>query len=118
VFHTPIARRCCDYRDRAGNTWAGRGARPRWLVDFAKKVNFVRTSAYEQAMTNKDKQLAESTCDEVFEINNDRQTVIHSSFEPAAGGGVQFRRTVARMGVSVLLIRFGMTTSSPNATRK
>jgi hypothetical protein len=36
-------------------------------------------------MTNKDKQLAESTCDDVFEINNDRQTVIHSSFEPAAG---------------------------------
>jgi len=25
------------YRDNAGNTWAGRGARPRWLVDAMKK---------------------------------------------------------------------------------
>jgi DNA-binding protein H-NS len=25
------------YRDRAGNTWAGRGARPRWLVAAIKK---------------------------------------------------------------------------------
>jgi DNA-binding protein H-NS len=24
------------YRDRAGNTWAGRGARPRWLVAALK----------------------------------------------------------------------------------
>src|SRR5262249_33928353 len=24
------------YRDRAGNTWAGRGARPRWLVAAIK----------------------------------------------------------------------------------
>jgi len=25
------------YRDRAGNTWAGRGAKPRWLVAALKK---------------------------------------------------------------------------------
>jgi DNA-binding protein H-NS len=25
------------YRDRAGNTWAGRGARPRWLVAAIKE---------------------------------------------------------------------------------
>jgi DNA-binding protein H-NS len=25
------------YRDRAGNTWAGRGAKPRWLVAAIKK---------------------------------------------------------------------------------
>jgi DNA-binding protein H-NS len=25
------------YRDRSGNTWAGRGARPRWLVAAIKK---------------------------------------------------------------------------------
>jgi hypothetical protein len=69
-------------------------------VDFAKKVNFVRTSAYEQAQNDNDKQFAEKTCDDVFKINNPiRQIVIHSSFEPApGGGGVQFKRTVARDG--------------------
>jgi DNA-binding protein H-NS len=25
------------YRDKAGNTWAGRGAKPRWLVAAMKK---------------------------------------------------------------------------------
>jgi H-NS histone family. len=25
------------YRDRSGNTWAGRGAKPRWLVAALKK---------------------------------------------------------------------------------
>jgi DNA-binding protein H-NS len=25
------------YRDRAGNTWAGRGAKPRWLVAAIKR---------------------------------------------------------------------------------
>jgi DNA-binding protein H-NS len=25
------------YRDRSGNTWAGRGAKPRWLVAAIKK---------------------------------------------------------------------------------
>ena len=67
-------------------------------VDFAKKVNFVRTSAYEQAGNENDKQFAEKTCTDVFDINNVRQIVIHSSFEPAQDGSVQFRRTVARDG--------------------
>ena len=66
-------------------------------VAFASKVNFVRTSAYQQAMNEKDKELAEKTCDDVFAVNNVRQIVIHSSFEPH-DGGVQFRRTVARDG--------------------
>src|SRR5258708_21171724 len=67
-------------------------------VDFAKKVNFVRTSAYEQAGNENDKQFAEKTCTDVFDINNVRQIAIHSSFEPAQDGSVQFRRTVARDG--------------------
>jgi hypothetical protein len=61
-------------------------------------VNFVRTSAYQQAGNESDKQFADDTCDEVFKINNLRQMVIHSSFEPAEDGSVQFRRTVARDG--------------------
>jgi hypothetical protein len=66
-------------------------------VAFASKVNFVRTSAYQQAVNEKDKEFAEKTCDDVFAVNNVRQIVIHSSFEPH-DGGVQFRRTVARDG--------------------
>jgi hypothetical protein len=67
-------------------------------VDFAKKLNLVRTSAYLQAGNDKDKKLADDTCVDVFNINMDRQVVIHSSFEPAPAGGVQFRRTVAKNG--------------------
>src|SRR5262249_16206828 len=80
-----------DLDDKAGPIVTG-------SVDFAKKVNFVRTSAYQQAGNNNDKQFAEQTCDDVFDINDVRQIVIHSSFEPAPGGGVQFKGTVARKG--------------------
>ena len=31
-------------------------------------------------------------------INNDRQIVAHSSFEPASDGGVRFKRTVTKDG--------------------
>jgi hypothetical protein len=79
-----------DLDDKAGPIVTG-------SVDFAKKVNFVRTSAYEQARNDEDKQFTEKTCKDVFDINTVRQTVIHSSFEPA-GGGVQFKRTVAKDG--------------------
>jgi hypothetical protein len=79
-----------DLDDKAGPIVTG-------SVAFASKVNFVRTSAYQQAVNDKDKQLAEKTCDDVFAVNVVRQIVIHSSFEPH-DGGVQFRRTVARDG--------------------
>jgi len=81
-----------DLDDKAGPIVTGG-------VDFANKLNFVRTYAYKQAGNDQDKQFTEKTCKEVFDINNPvRQIVIHSSFEPAPGGGVQFRRTVARDG--------------------
>jgi hypothetical protein len=67
-------------------------------VDFARKVNLVRTSAYEQASTAENKEFADKTCDRVFKVNNARQLVIHSSFEPAPDGNVQFKRTVAKDG--------------------
>jgi len=67
-------------------------------VDFAKKLNFVRTSAYGQATTAENKRFADDTCNSVFGINTTRQTVIHSSFEPTSDGSVQFRRTVAKDG--------------------
>src|SRR5262245_60951368 len=91
-----------DLDDKAGPIVTG-------SVDFAKKVNFVRTSAYQQAGNNNDKQFAEQTCDDVFDINDVRQIVIHSSFEPAPGGGVQFKRTVARKGrvPSRVVLEFG-----------
>jgi len=68
-----------DLDDKAGPIVTG-------SVAFASKLNFVRTSAYEQAGNNKDKQCADDTCNDVFKINNDRQIVIHSSFEPAPSG--------------------------------
>jgi hypothetical protein len=79
-----------DLDEKAGTIVTG-------SVAFASKVNFVRTSAYQQAVNDEDKKFAEKTCDDVFTVNNVRQTVIHSSFEPH-DGGVQFRRTVARDG--------------------
>ena len=50
-----------DLDDKAGPIVTG-------SVDFAKKVNFVRTSAFEQARNDNDKQFADDTCDEVFKI--------------------------------------------------
>ena len=64
-----------DLDDRAGPIVTG-------SVDFAKKLNFVRTAAYQQAGNDNDKQFAEETCNDVFDINNVRQIAIHSSFDP------------------------------------
>jgi len=80
-----------DLDDKAGPIVTG-------SIAFASKLNFVRTSAYQQAGNDKDKQFAEKTCNDVFDINIVRQIVIHSSFEPARDGSVQFKRTVARDG--------------------
>jgi hypothetical protein len=73
-------------------------------VDFVKKLNFVATAAHEQqSLSYKDKKFAKKTCNDVKGINDPvRQTVIHSSFEPASGGGVQFKRTTARGHIDVL----------------
>jgi hypothetical protein len=68
-------------------------------VDFARKVTLVQTAAYQQAKNDKDKQFAEKTCNRVFAINDVRKFVIHSSFEPADDGKVQFKRTVAAKGI-------------------
>ena len=80
-----------DLDDKAGPIVTG-------SIAFASKLNFVRTSAYQQARNEEDKQFAEKTCSDVFKINDVRQVVIHSSFEPASDGSVQFRRTVAKDG--------------------
>src|SRR5262245_62092914 len=79
-----------DLDDKAGPIVTG-------SVDFAKKLNLVRTSAHQQAVNDKDREFAKKTCNDVYAINNVRLIVIHSSFEPC-DGGVQFRRTVARDG--------------------
>src|SRR5262245_42037901 len=80
-----------DLDERAGPIVTG-------SVDFARKVNFVRTAADQQALNDGDRQFGEKTCSDVFDINNKRQIVIHSSFRPADDGGVQFERTVAKDG--------------------
>jgi hypothetical protein len=80
-----------DLDDKAGPIVTG-------SVDFAKKVNFVRTAAFQQASNEEDRKFGEDTCEGVFAVNNVRQLIIHSSFEPTPTGGVQFNRTVARDG--------------------
>src|SRR5215813_8080830 len=80
-----------DLDDKAGPIVTG-------SVDFAKKVNFVRTSAYKQGRNDEGKKFADDTCGDVFKINDVRQIVIHSSFEPDPTGGVQFKRTIAKDG--------------------
>ncbi len=67
-------------------------------IDFSKKANLVRTCANEQASNDTDKEFADETCRRVFKVNDARQTVAHSAFEPAPGGGVQFKRTVSKEG--------------------
>jgi hypothetical protein len=79
-----------DLDEKAGQIVTG-------SVDFAKKVNLVRTSASQQLSDAKNKQFAEDTCNAVFDINTTRQNVIHAAFEPV-GDSVQFRRTVAKDG--------------------
>src|SRR6266550_2328593 len=41
------------YRDRAGNTWAGRGARPRWLVAAIKEGKKLEDFAVEKTATGR-----------------------------------------------------------------
>jgi len=67
-------------------------------VDFAKKLNLLWAVAHEQATNDKGRKFVDRTCKDVFAVNIDRQRVIHSSFEPAPTGGVQFKRTVASHG--------------------
>ena len=41
------------YRDRAGNTWAGRGAKPRWLVAAIKEGKKLEDFAVEKTATGR-----------------------------------------------------------------
>ena len=86
-------------------------------VAFASKVNLVRTCAYQQAGNEQDKQFAKQTCDDVFDVNDVRQIVIHSSFEPAPMAAHNSEERWPRTDVSVLMIRSGMTKSSTSTMR-
>jgi hypothetical protein len=59
-------------------------------MDFAKKVNLLEQSALAQANNDDDKKFVDKTSSRVFKINTRRVIVVHSFFEPAIGGGVQF----------------------------
>ena len=41
------------YRDKAGNTWAGRGAKPRWLVAAIKEGKKLEDFAIEKTATGR-----------------------------------------------------------------
>lgn len=80
-----------DLDDRAGPIVTG-------SVDFAKKLNLLWAVANQQATNDNGRRFVERTFKAVFAVNIDRQLVIHSSFEPAQTGGVQFKRTVPKKG--------------------
>lgn len=63
-------------------------------LDFMKKLNIIR-SAVALQFEDKDKKLA-ATLSKVVEINNYRQTVIHSTFEASSNEGVRFSRVIAK----------------------
>ena len=86
-------------------------------IAFASKLNLVRTSAHQQAVNEKDKQFADDTCNGVFKINNVRQIIIHSSFEPAPMAAHNSEERWPRTDVSVLMIRSGMIKSSTSTMR-
>jgi hypothetical protein len=69
------------------------------LVTFANKVTLLEAAASDQAQKEEDKKFARSTRGKIFAINDDRNVVAHSSFEPAPDGdGVQFKRTKTKDG--------------------
>ena len=67
-------------------------------MDFGKKLNLLWAVANQQATNDKGREFVDNTCKAVFAVNDDRLLVIHSSFEPAQTGGVQFKRTVPKKG--------------------
>jgi hypothetical protein len=67
-------------------------------LDSGRKVELVRGSARAQLTEAKDRQFATDTCNKVHELNMDRRMIAHSSFEPAAGGSIQFSRIITREG--------------------
>jgi hypothetical protein len=69
------------------------------MTDFARKVDFVRTSAYAQTSDAKNKKdFAKETCNTVHGINLVRRMIAHTSFESTSNGDVQFGRTVTKDG--------------------
>jgi hypothetical protein len=68
-------------------------------IDFAKKVNIVRSAAAAQNASRAEKWLTKEINEAfsgVLGKNMDRQIVAHSTFEAHSSGGVAFERLVAR----------------------
>src|ERR1700737_538124 len=65
---------------------------------LGERVDLVRSSAKVQLTEAKDRQFATDTCSKVHELNMDRRMIAHSSFEPASGDGVQFRKIITKDG--------------------
>lgn len=63
-------------------------------LDFVKKLNIIR-SAVDLQFEDQEKKLA-ATLNKVLEVNNYRQTVIHSTFEAGPNEGVRFSRVIAK----------------------
>jgi hypothetical protein len=67
-------------------------------IDFAKKLKLVKLSADTQISDPAEKEKAHNICSEVYKVNDDRNIIAHSDFDPAAGDGVQFRKRPTKDG--------------------
>lgn len=68
-------------------------------LDFVRKVHIVQSAVNEQNASPDQAWLRKEIKDTfgtILGVNTERQVVAHSAFEPGGGGGVQFRRTVAK----------------------
>jgi hypothetical protein len=68
-------------------------------IDFARKLNIVRSAVHEQNASPHEKWLTneiKETFVGVLAMNTERQIVAHSSFRSHPDGGVVFTRTMAR----------------------
>src|ERR1700730_17465819 len=68
-------------------------------IDFARKLNIVQSALNEQSAAPEPAALRETIktlFGNLFAVNDERQVVAHSTFEPHPQGGVKFKRTIAR----------------------
>jgi hypothetical protein len=67
-------------------------------IDFARKVELVRTAAVHQLADHPELDFVKKTIGRIFAANEARKIVAHCAFDPSLHGAVQFRRTHATGG--------------------
>jgi hypothetical protein len=76
-------------------------------LDFSRKVNIVQTMAVKNE--GDPVKTVDALCSEIRAINDERQIVAHTLFEPATNGSVRFRRATAKRRVKMDLAEWTWT---------